>query len=223
MRDHRRRAVVPQQVYAAADRGALLVWADGQRDVLDLTDSHALHSVVDGSTRQAAHEEVRKERGRRSSGCEAPRILRVFVYRRIMTDEPQHRSIRSRHVSQVIQRPAAKVYDFAADPDNLSKWAAGLAQSQITREGDMLVADSPIGRVTVRLIARNNLGVLDHDVTLPSGTTVNNPMRVLTHPDGSEVVFTVRQIELTDEEFERDVQLVAEDLLRLKNLLERSS
>lgn len=140
-----------------------------------------------------------------------------------MTDEPQHRSIRSRHVSQVIRRPAMQVYDFAADPGNLPKWAAGLAQNDLAREGDMLIAQSPMGQVTVRLIERNNLGVLDHDVTLPSGTTVNNPMRVLTHPDGSEVVFTVRQIELTDEEFERDVQMVAEDLVRLKNLLEQSS
>lgn len=87
----------------------------------------------------------------------------------------------------------------------------------------MLVVDSPMGKVTVRFAARNNLGVLDHDVTLPSGTTVNNPVRVLTHPDGAEVVFTVRQIELTDEEFERDTRMVADDLVRLKNLLEASA
>jgi len=43
---------------------------------------------------------------------------------------------------------------------------------------------------------------------------------VLAHPEGSEVLFTVRQIELTDEEFERDVGLVAADLERLREILE---
>ena len=139
-----------------------------------------------------------------------------------MSTEPDHQAIRSRHVSQVIGCPAAQVYEFAADPENLSRWAGGLAQSEITRDGDLLTVESPMGQVTVRFVARNNLGVLDHDVTLPSGTTVNNPVRVLTHPQGAEVLFTVRQIELTGEEFERDVQLVAEDLTRLKNLLEQA-
>jgi hypothetical protein len=80
-----------------------------------------------------------------------------------------------------------------------------------------------MGQVRVRFVERNTLGVLDHDVTLPSGTVVANPLRVVPHPEGSEVIFTVRQIELTDEEFERDVALVAADLDRLAALVETSS
>jgi hypothetical protein len=45
-------------------------------------------------------------------------------------------------------------------------------------------------------------------------------MRVLAHPEGSEIVFTVRQIELTDEEFDRDIGMVEGDLERLKRLME---
>ncbi|WP_371829988.1 SRPBCC family protein [Rhodococcoides trifolii] len=126
----------------------------------------------------------------------------------------------SRHVSQVIRRSPEEVYEFAADPANLPRWAAGLANSPVSIEGDRLIAESPMGRVTVSFVPRNDLGVLDHDVTLPSGTTVNNPVRVLSHPNGSEILFTVRQIELSDEEFDRDLGLVAEDLNRLKELLE---
>lgn len=126
----------------------------------------------------------------------------------------------SRHISCVIASPPQKVYDFAADPDNLPKWAAGLAKARMKRDGDDLLVDSPMGVVRVRFLPRNDLGVLDHDVTLPSGTTVTNPMRVLSHPNGAEVVFTVRQIELTDEEFERDCRMVADDLAKLKQLLE---
>ena len=128
--------------------------------------------------------------------------------------------VASRHVSQVIHRSPAKVYEYASDPQNLPTWAAGLARRQVTVVGDQLLIDSPMGQVTVRFVPRNDLGVLDHDVTLPSGRTVNNPVRVLAHPDGAEIVFTVRQLELTDEEYERDVRAVADDLTRLKALME---
>lgn len=153
--------------------------------------------------------------------CRNVLVRRSAVYRGEMANTSEPRATRSRHVSEVIHRPTAQVYEFLADPENLPRWAAGLAQSEVARHGDMLIADSPMGRVTVRFAERNRYGVLDHDVTLPSGTTVNNPMRVLTHPNGAEVLFTVRQIELSDEEFERDVQLVAADLSRLKAILEQ--
>lgn len=128
--------------------------------------------------------------------------------------------MRSRHVSQVVHRTPRQVYDVASDPDLLPRWAEGLAHGEVAREGDALVVDSPMGRVTVRFVPRNDLGVLDHDVTLPSGQTVTNPVRVLAHPDGAEVVFTVRQLDQTDAELDRDVAMVAADLRRLKDLVE---
>lgn len=128
--------------------------------------------------------------------------------------------MQSRHVHVVITRPAGEVYEFAADPDNLPRWAAGLAEGEVTRDGDVLLVDSPMGAVRVVFAPRNPFGVLDHDVALPDGTTVHNPLRVLNHPDGAEVVFTVRQLGATDADFERDVAAVAADLARLKDLLE---
>lgn len=128
--------------------------------------------------------------------------------------------MKSRHVSCVISVSPELVYEFASNPDNLPKWAAGLAETEVVRDGAVLLFDSPMGKVTVRFVARNRYGVIDHDVTLPSGTTVTNPLRVLAHPEGSEIVFTVRQIELTDEEFERDIGMVEGDLERLKRLME---
>ncbi|MBB2976471.1 hypothetical protein FHX49_002046 [Microbacterium endophyticum] len=118
-------------------------------------------------------------------------------------------------MSRVISATPHEVYAFASNVDNLPTWAAGLALADVVRDGDALLVDSPMGRVKIRFVEPNALGVLDHDVTLPSGTVVTNAMRVLAHPDGSEVVFTVRQIELTDEEFARDVEMVAADLERL--------
>ena len=127
--------------------------------------------------------------------------------------------MRSHHVSRVIAATQEAVYEFASEVENLPRWAAGLAQADVVRVDDTLIVESPMGRVKVRFVERNAFGVLDHDVTLPSGTVVTNPVRVLAHPNGAEVVFTVRQIDLDDAEFDRDIETVAADLDRLAGLL----
>jgi Polyketide cyclase / dehydrase and lipid transport len=128
---------------------------------------------------------------------------------------------RSRHLSIAIDRPVAEVYAFAADPANLPRWAAGLAGSRLERDGDQWFTQSPMGRVAIRFTPRNEFGVLDHDVTLPSGETVYNPVRVIADGAGSEVVFTLRQRPgMTDRDVERDAEAVAADLAALKSLVE---
>jgi hypothetical protein len=132
----------------------------------------------------------------------------------------QHEPMKSRHISCVVSASPESVYEFASNPDNLPRWAAGLASTEVVREGDVLLVDSPMGKVIVRFVPQNEYGVIDHDVTLSSGTTVRNPVRILSHPTGSEIVFTIRQIDLTDDEFDRDTSLVEQDLERLKQLME---
>ncbi|WP_156759367.1 SRPBCC family protein [Microbacterium karelineae] len=126
----------------------------------------------------------------------------------------------SRHISVIIAADPDDVYAFAADPANLPRWASGLAQSDVEVRGDELVVASPMGEVVVRFAPRNAYGILDHAVTLPSGETVDNPLRVVAHPGGAEVVFTVRRRAMTDDEFARDCGAVAEDLARLRGILE---
>ena len=128
--------------------------------------------------------------------------------------------MRSVHVSIVIRRHPGEVYAYAADLDNLPRWAGGLTGSPVVRDGDTLVTDSPMGKIRLTFAPPNDLGVLDHDVTLPSGETTHNPLRVLAHPEGAEVVFTLRQLDLTDDELARDAALVQADLDRLRTLLE---
>jgi hypothetical protein len=129
-------------------------------------------------------------------------------------------STESRHLAVSITRPAAEVYRYARDPAHLPAWAAGLAAG-IRREHGEWVADSPMGRVLVRFVPVNEYGVLDHDVVLPSGQSVTNPLRVLADGAGSEVVFTVRrQPGMTDEDFVADVAAVTADLAALQRVLE---
>lgn len=86
----------------------------------------------------------------------------------------------------------------------------------------MVRADT--GRVGVTFVPRNDYGVLDHHVTLPTGQVTFNPLRVT--PDAndgssSEIVFALRRMPgLTDQEFARDAAAVAADLARLKRIVE---
>ncbi len=124
------------------------------------------------------------------------------------------------HVSQPIERRPEDVVAFASDPLNLPLWAAGLS-SGIRNEAGRWVTDSPMGTVEVAFVGPVEAGVLDHDVTLPDGTVVHNPMRILKNDHGSEVVFTLYQrTGMTDDEFARDAAMISEDLERLRGLLE---
>jgi hypothetical protein len=126
----------------------------------------------------------------------------------------------SRHISTHIDRPAREVYDYASNPANLPDWAPGLASSVERVDGQWIV-ESPMGRVVVVFAARNDFGVLDHEVTLPSGETIYNPMRVTVDGTGCEVVFTVRrQPGMSDGDFERDANAVSADLSALKRVIE---
>jgi Polyketide cyclase / dehydrase and lipid transport len=126
----------------------------------------------------------------------------------------------SQHVSVSINRSPNQVYEFAANPENLPQWAAGLSGSIDNVNGEW-IAESPMGRVKVRFAPTNPFGILDHNVTLPSGTTVYNPMRVFPNDDGSELIFTVFQRPgVTDDAFAEDAKAVRADLEKLKALLE---
>ena len=126
-----------------------------------------------------------------------------------------------RHVSVSIARSPDDVYAFVSNPENLPRWASGLAGA-IRNVGGEWIADAPAGKVRIRFVPRNPFGVLDHDVVLESGATVHVPLRVVPNGSGSEVVFTLlRQPDMTDEKFAEDARWVEKDLGALKRLLER--
>lgn len=127
---------------------------------------------------------------------------------------------RALHISQTIRRDPADVAAFAGDPTNLPLWAAGVSTG-IRRDGDKWVTDSPMGQVAVSFTGPIEHGVLDHDVNLPDGTVVHNPLRVLRNDHGSEVVFTLyHRPDLADDDFARDADMVRADLERLRSILE---
>jgi hypothetical protein len=112
------------------------------------------------------------------------------------------------------------VYEFVTDGANIPRWASGLGGTS-RRDGQSWIVDGPLGTVRVLFAAPNGLGVADHDVTLPDGQTVHNPIRVLSNADGSSVIFTLfRRPPATEAEFARDAATVRKDLETLRSLLE---
>ncbi|MGI8556773.1 MAG: SRPBCC family protein [Solirubrobacteraceae bacterium] len=129
-------------------------------------------------------------------------------------------SSESRHISIGIDRSAAAVYDYVSDPSHLPEWATGVSGS-IEQVDGQWIAQSPMGPVVVVFAERNEYGVLDHDVTLPDGKSVHNPMRVIPDDGDCEVIFTLRRNpEMTSDDFKRDAETVAADLQALKKRLE---
>jgi hypothetical protein len=125
------------------------------------------------------------------------------------------------HISIYIAHRPRDIYEFAANPRNLPRWAAGLASSEVKKDGDAWVAESPSGRVRIRFAEKNTFGVMDHDVELDSGVVVHNPMRVVPNGDGSEFMFTLlRQPGVSEEQFAEDKLAVEKDLRTLKEILE---
>ena len=123
-------------------------------------------------------------------------------------------------ITMRIERPPEATYAFAAAPDNMARWATGLGAS-FEKRGEAWIAQSTQGPVTVRFTPKNELGVLDHRVTLADRTTVYIPMRVIANGSGSEVLFTILRLPgMDDATFRADAEAVRRDLERLKGLLE---
>ncbi|MFG1497825.1 SRPBCC family protein [Saccharospirillum sp. HFRX-1] len=125
------------------------------------------------------------------------------------------------HVTISINAKPDAVYRYVVNPENLTAWAAGLAQSTIRQEGEVWIADAPFGTARIRFTPANTLGVLDHKVELDNGEVVNNPMRVIANGEGCEVMFTLMSRPgMTDAEFDADKAAIERDLSVLKSIFE---
>ncbi len=122
------------------------------------------------------------------------------------------------HVSTLA--PPQDAIAFLADMNNWKTWAPWVRSVRRSSARDWTL-DTDAGPMKVRFVERNSLGVLDHEVTLASGVTVLNAMRVVANGSGSELVMVVLQSPgASTEEFERDVQAVRDDLARITQVAE---
>lgn len=128
--------------------------------------------------------------------------------------------LESQTISISIERSPKDVYEFVSNPSNLPRWASGLGTSIENINGEWIVS-APQGPVKFRFVERNDLGVLDHYVSLTPGVEIYIPMRVVANGAGSELIFTLfRQPDMSDAKFQEDAKWVQRDLNVLKKLLE---
>lgn len=126
----------------------------------------------------------------------------------------------ARHIAVTIDCPARDVYEFVVNPENLPQWASGLGTAP-RKIGGKWIITMPEGDVAIAFAPANNFGIADHDVTLPSGVTVSNPMRIIPNGSGCDVVFTLHRHEgMNDEAFEKDAATIEKDLGALKTAME---
>ena len=150
------------------------------------------------------------------SGCAASRREAVPV-RPTTTVMNVYRS-EAVHVS--ILAPPREVFDFLADVNNWKTWAPWV-RAVAGHSGNDWTVETDGAPMHLRFVEPNSLGVLDHTVTLASGVSVYNAMRVSPNGSGSELVMVVLQTPpATAEEFERDVQAVHDDFGRIKKVVE---
>lgn len=122
------------------------------------------------------------------------------------------------HIS--IDRNWQEVYDFAAQPDKMPLWASGLSTG-LEPDGEAWITRGPLGSARVKFVAKNELGVIDHVVTMENGLEVNNALRVVPNGDGAEVMFTLlKRDDMSEEQFDGDADWILNDLKTLKTLLE---
>jgi hypothetical protein len=112
----------------------------------------------------------------------------------------------AKHISIAIDRQPDDVYNYASNLANLREWAIGIGEN-----------------ISVHFVGKNNFGVMDHYVTLPTGETFYIAFRVIPNREGSEVLFTIfKHPGISDDDFLKDCLIIAEDLARLKGRLEKN-
>jgi hypothetical protein len=115
------------------------------------------------------------------------------------------------------------VVAFIRDMNRWKTWAPWIESVTHTATRDWTLETSA-GTMRFRFVEENAFGVLDHEVTLASGVTVANAMRVTPNDSGSELAMVVLQMpDASPEEFERDVQAVRDDFARIKSGIENLS
>lgn len=149
--------------------------------------------------------------------CSIPSRREVVPARQTTHEMPVYRA-EVVHVSILV--PPQRAFDFLADVNNWRTWAPWVRAAEKDSDRDWTV-DTDADTLHLRFVEANSLGVLDHTVTLASGVSVYNAMRVSPNGAGSELSMVVLQTPpATSQQFEQDVRAVRDDFARIKKVLE---
>ena len=127
----------------------------------------------------------------------------------------------ARTYSVSIRHEWRSLYERIWRPEFFTKWASGLAESELRKSGNDWTTDGPEGAIRVHFTPHNDYGVMDHFVDSGDGNVIHIPLRIVQNGDGAEVMLTLfRQPEMTDEKFSADAKWIMRDLRALKDMVE---
>jgi hypothetical protein len=128
----------------------------------------------------------------------------------------------SRTISISINRSWKEICAGIWRPEDFPKWASGLSELPLVRDGEAWTAEGPEGPIGIRFTGHNEFGVMDHWIDVSGGQEIYVPLRVLANGDGAEVMLTLfRQPGMSDEKFAADAAWVQRDLVALRELVTR--
>lgn len=128
--------------------------------------------------------------------------------------------LESRTLSIAIGRPWKEVYESIWRPEVFPRWASGLSQASLEKDGDRWKAAGPTGTVRIRFTDHNPFGVMDHYVDIGSGPEIYVPLRIIANEDGAEILLTLfRQPGMSEQQILADVEWVKRDLGALATLI----
>ena len=115
---------------------------------------------------------------------------------------------------------AEAVYAFVAKPENLPHWAPNFCEA-VVRVDEQWRVQTASGMAMFRFTQPETFGVLDHCITLSAGEEIFVGMRVTPQGAQSEISITLtRDSNMSDAQFEQDLQRVEQDLYTLKCIVE---
>ncbi|MGF9906828.1 SRPBCC family protein [Brevibacillus porteri] len=127
----------------------------------------------------------------------------------------------SKTLSISIECRPEEVYAYVTNPENFPEWVTSFVKS-IRRWGEEWIVETKEAQITLKFADKNDYGVADHWVTIATGQTILNPMRVVPNGSGCEVVFTAfQQPGMSHENFVKDTEMIESDLRTLKRIMEK--
>ena len=118
--------------------------------------------------------------------------------------------------------PTDKVWSYVNDLSKWAEWAIHNVKSVRQGDNEFWLMDGPRGISKVKMNSDKATGILDHDFTDPSEGYWKVPCRVVTGSLGSHFMITFTKPEqMPDEAFEMGMKMLDQELLKLKENLEK--
>ena len=115
-----------------------------------------------------------------------------------------------------------KVWDYVNDLSKWAEWAIHNVKSVKQGEDRIWLMDGPRGTSRVKMNSDKTTGILDHDFIDPGERHWKVPCRVVAGNLGSHFMITFSKPEqMPDEAFEMGMKLLDEEVLKLKEVLEK--